>query len=552
MDMEKFDCDCDFDRELEIVLKFPVKPFILKTKKNGNISVILVHEPNQGAYKLGKSQYDCNTCGDRVRRFHNISGQDGQLLFPVEVLKNFPTMHVCHKISEMTKNTCKGPIQKMTVLQGDSVYLLPRYVGHDDAKKPYSHWYLPLSAEYQSDLSVTANFAELCEKAFHRYIISGLFSNLLSRLNSQGVTSLNLMEICLKKVNYGDRFLPAVGWLKSILDDIKTRGFVYDHLSHAQKLIFQAQHLLNAGITKDGVSQDAVCLLFQTATGNIVDLLESANSEKEMMRMCEERLSPEKYQRRTTDASEGQISMAIKQLGDFKNRVMLISELLEIIPETIVHHDSTDQVISSMDGFHAQLKKLNEKVQHKSFSDRCNSDSLSIQIKKLTTVTEFVALTREHPEISVEIECSKKSVVYLAVTTLDMEKLQPATKRHLWAFMNSKRPYHIGLNEEYTRVGHTVPMYEYTYPYKNVLFVTPDAKMTFTDNCCFPEFLDTSIRRICGTAFEGLNKTMPLSIPSKPEPLVLGLGISASTEGNRLMNPVNLLINGIKVLLTHI
>jgi hypothetical protein len=142
---------------------------------------------------------------------------------------------------------------------------------------------------------------------------------------------------------------------------------------------------------------------------------------------------------------------------------------------------------------------------------------------------------------------------YIASTTLDKSKLIDAAQRHLWAFMNSYTPATVGLRSMWTWVSHTVPMYEYTGTYKSTLFVTPGANLTGVagaDNCCFPEFLEGSIRRVCGPAFEGLNKTTKVVVPSVPH--VVGLGITAIDDAGKLYTPVELRVNGIRITLTHL
>jgi hypothetical protein len=92
-------------------------------------------------------------------------------------------------------------------------------------------------------------------------------------------------------------------------------------------------------------------------------------------------------------------------------------------------------------------------------------------------------------------------------------------------------------------------MYEYITNYRNCLFVTPKIKFPARiGNCCFPEFLTPEYRRICGTAFEGLNRTTNIGIPTG-QPMI-GIGISAKDARNQLTEPINLRIGGILVTLT--
>lgn len=559
-----------FDKDLDTMLSVQTKPLIIKTK-NGKMAVLLVHKPDPTAYSMGASQVGCWACGHRVSKLHNLEGENGQVLFPPEAIVKFSPEHLYFErysnISSMARTTCKGPIVGLMVVRGPSIGDYSRTQGADGAGVPYSHWYLPLTEEYQSDAGITAEYATLVESAVSRYVAddhintNGQFDRLIRRLIVQGTVSLDLMETCLNKVAYGKTFLPAVAWLHNILDDLSTNGLVYEHMSPTQRWVFLTKHLLNAGISKD--YHGAVCPLFQTATGNIIELLESAKDEEAMMKMCEERLSPENYQRRTADASAGQIGIAIKELGDFRNEVVPIADLLHIVPETVSCCGSASMctgagapvggaTASSMDGFRAQQQKL-VVPDTRSFAVRSGADALTSRIERTTTVRELVALGREAP-LDIEIRCaSSTNPAYIASTTLDKSKLIPEARKHLWAFLNDYSPYRIGLRSMWAPVSHIVPMYEYTGTYKSALFVTPGANLTGVagaTNCCFPVFLEGSIKRVCGPAFEGLNKTTKVVVPSVPH--AVGLGTTAAFPDGRLYCPIEIRVNGISITLTHL
>lgn len=558
-----------FDEDLDARLTVQTKPFVLNTK-NGKMAVLLVHKPDPTAYSMGESQVGCWACGHRVSKLHNLEGESGQVLFPPEAMAKFSPEHryfeLYSNISSMAQATCKGPIVGLMVVRGSSVGDYSRTQGADGAGTPYSHWYLPLTEEYQSDAGITAEYADLVERAVSRYVAddhlntNGQFDRLIRRLIIQGTVSLDLMETCLNKVTYGKTFLPAVAWLHNILDHLAAKGLVYDHMSPTQRWVFLTKHLLKAGISKDYYG--AGCPLFQTATGNIIELLESAKDEKAMMAMCEERLSPANYQRRTADASAGQIGIAINELGDFYNEVISIADLPHIVPEIVSHCGAASMytgagapaggvAASSMDGFRAQQAKL-VVSDTRSFAVRSGADALTLRISRTTTIREFVALGRDAP-LDVEIRCALMKPAYIASTTLDKSKMIDAAQKHVWAFMNSHSPITVGLRSMWTRVSHTVPMYEYTGTYKSTLFVTPGANLTGVAgvaNCCFPEFLVGSIRRVCGPAFEGLNKTTKVVVPSVPH--VVGLGTTAVDASGKLYTPVELRVNGIIITLTHL
>jgi len=208
---------------------------------------------------------------------------------------------------------------------------------------------------------------------------------------------------------------------------------------------------------------------------------------------------------------------------------------------------------SSMVGFRAQQAKL-VAPDTRSFAVRSGVDALAARIRGITKVSQFLELAREHPELIVEMNVTGHTPVYIASTTLDADKLAPCAKRFLWAYMNNQLPATVGVRSTWVPVSHTVPMFVCTGTHKNILWVTPAASMTgVKSQCCFPAFLDTSVQRVCGPAFEGLNKTTQVVVP--PAPHVVGFGTSATKvdkTGDVLYSPVTLRINSTQVTLTHL
>ena len=64
----------------------------------------------------------------------------------------------------------------------------------------------------------------------------------------------------------------------------------------------------------------AVAFFCQTGK-QLIDLMKDAHDEKSMAILCNARLDPRNYQRPTAEPSAGQVTEAIKHLGDFTNTV---------------------------------------------------------------------------------------------------------------------------------------------------------------------------------------------------------------------------------------
>lgn len=522
----------------------PVNPLIVKDIDGSTLSFLFQHDVPIGsrtiAYRKMKLLDNCHTCADRFGQTHAISDLDQSIwdCFS-EVDPHYIHCTDYKKLAVFAASSCDSSITDLILLDQDFLF------GHTVMVGGWHHITRLVTSDHQTVKNSTRT--QLILDAIPRYVTSGLFNRFLTKLIPQGTVSLNLMKTCLNKAAYGHTFIPAVNWCTSVLADLATHTKKWDHFSPKEKISFALHHIIRAGLSKD--FNGSVAMLFQTASGNIIGLLEDAKSESAMTMMCEERLSPQNYQRRTADASSGQIFNAIKYLGDFKNTIMTDIRAKELIPEIVCHGqeiaDQSDNT-SSMTGFAVQLEKTKVSKATSSFANRCGKSSIDVEITDIKTVRDFVKFTRVYPEIKVEVSVSSGEVAYVAETTLDNEKIN---HRHLWGFMNGRSNSEFGLTGQWTTVSHTIPMYEYISGHKCVLFVTPAIKSTSNfSNCCIPIFLTSQYNRICGAAFEGLNRTTKISVPTGL--LMAGIGSSVVDTYNKLHSPINLRIGGIQVTLS--
>ena len=108
--------------------------------------------------------------------------------------------------------------------------------------------------------------------------------------------------------------------------------------------------------------------------------------------------------------------------------------------------------------------------------------------------------------------------------------------------MNRRSLSDFGMRGTWLTVTNVLPMWKYAgageaLP-KNVLFIIEGAEpKTSMQNCCFPVFLSSECKRVCGPAFERLNTTMDLGMPDAG-PYALGIGTSAANESGRITKPL--------------
>lgn len=529
----------------------PVSPLIVTDDDGEKFSFLFVHQVRLGnqekARSMMKKALKCTQCATSFGVLHNVSDQDGSIWKKLETTPS----HYCHhealaRMGSLAHIAVEMPIVELLMLETSTV--------NDDAEKSggFSHIVRTVSP---TDITTCKNDERitLIKQCVGRYVTSGLFCRFMDRLNRQDLNSLNLMKTCLDKTPYGHIFLPAVLWCQAILTNFKSHAKPWSFFSPKEKIAFALEHIIRGNLAKD--SFGSVSLLFQTAYGNIVDLLEDAKSEDAMIKLCANRLNPENYQRRTADATLQQVQIAIKSLGDFTNWIMTKEQAEKLIPEMVTHGvavltptepiSSIDST-SSMTGFMAQMAIAKAKQTHlPSFASRCDKSSQDVDILGIKTLHDFVKVTRQNPNLKVEIDSGSHSVAYVASTTLDK-----IVHRHPWAFMNYSASF-CGLRDSWKEVSYTIPMYEYIEGHKNAIFVIKNFRPTSRlGNCCFPEFLTPEYRRTCGPAFEGLNRTTQITVPDGT--IMVGLGVSAKDLCGTLTSPVKLRVNGIIITLTQL
>jgi hypothetical protein len=533
---------------------------------NGLYAGYVVHDPEEDAVTkpLVKAACSCRTCAWRYCSLHNVSGKAGvpALFHSADVHADTPFWD----LARTSETVCRRDATGMVFVHADTTSLFD----YPETEGGYRHFTVPVTGVPET---ATKDRARLADVAVKRYITkSSIFDDLLVRLFRQSQGSLDIMTSCLDEAVYGDRWKPAVKWLESMLAVAPTKA-AFDAMTDAQKLVFKTDALLRAGISPDagsGSGRDtysAVSPLLQTAKDNVLRLLETADTKAGMTAFITATLSPTTYQRRTAEATAGQVTNALKTLGDFTNTVMTIPKLLEVVPEdAIVAHKvrSTDPTSAAV-GFAAQLAKAGaagagagssgsgggskKPTKFMSFEEKT-------AVSRISSVEAFVKYTRSHPDAVVEM-CPMGHAILIVDTTLPKEHLIPACARHTWAFDQYFDRYLSVPKTPWIPVTHTLLLYKYTGEYKNIAFLVAPSACALRKsppNFCFPVFLETAIRRTCGSAFEGLKNTSTMALPEgytpNKTPVAVGFGTSVK-DGitGSLIEPVKLRVDGMEMTL---
>ncbi len=508
-----------------------IESYIVK-KEDGSIIVFNVTQPLDDSQRLSltvssnKLTGNCRTCNEREQKFSTLINRDGTHPF----LSFDPDSGPAREMKSVVDAPRKGSYG-ISIIDNEDVFDFRLETG------TYTHFHL------SADVLTTPEIdKQLYEAAHHCYVEEKLIMRLLVRLCSNGLDgahiSLTLMEEIMHTVTYGTKFLGSIRWLLKVVNYLRETGQTPTQMSKFDSFMLSTKALFWAPI-----AIGPVCTFYHQANDNILGLLEDAKTEKAMRRMVEKRLNPNDYQRPTSKPSDGDIENAMKILGDFTNSLMTTDEV-EALPHT-VKINGKPQLISSMAAF-AAMKKT-KKSGPGGFAARVGKDTESIVIDNIVTLTDLVLYFRENPDTDLEVQTTTLKPIYIALTSL----LDVCRYPHLWAFMNKRSSTYIGLGG-WKSVSAMVPIYEYAPNHQNFMFICkgahPGKKMT---NCCFPEFLAMEHRRTCRKAFEELNKTMPLVIPTNG-PYALGVGTSGKSENGKLTMSVILKINGIKKTFTKL
>lgn len=570
---------------VKIVAASLVKPLKFKTISGHQVSLLYRHTV---PYALCSSmqlaagkQFGCRECMHRVPKLFSLSDEKGPVFFSADqhdATAKFEDLVKTHTtFRELASQVDKCPIEGFEIVKTRSLF---NFSAQTDG---YGHWQVNVA---DADVSTVVDLS-IIESALHRYVPE-LMPNLVHKLVGQtdekyakedvgaAIESLDLMEKCLQKVAYGNTFLPALRWLRSIALDIKDTGL--RALTSKQKWALYAKHLLLSPIKSD--LQGAVCPFYHTANHNVVDLLCKAKDEDAMIALIKDRVDPQNYQRRDTTASitDNEVEIGIRYLGDFVNTIMTHAEAAELPHAFVVGKGRADcdremskdqkdvgenkvgQVskleekdIVGAKGIDGAKEKINTVVPGGSVEALKNliaarkkpvasqfaarNAAAHAGASGINTVSELLAYLEEHPQTKVSIKTTGMSCAYLAKTTL---REDARAFPHFWAFFKSWTPSNYGLGE-WADVVSIVPMYKYIKGGQSAMFVVDGVKLkqAIVGNCCFPSFLSSSFTRVCGKTFERLNTLTNVLVPVG-ESAAFALGTSAKDESGTVLTPVTL------------
>jgi len=530
----------DYHAKLRIMAdKTAHPPPILQTVDGKKVVLALQHKNSdtpllKKAVKLARSIDNCKTCQERVRKFFSLSipDKDGR---PIPLfLRNAETTPAPYdQLARMNQTFCgEMEITGIRILVGDLLFGYQEEEGEDPRQERtlYHHFHVRLPDKTDWDVDNL-----LLDKAFRRYcpeLLPNMLRTLMPSTTYKIRASLECIRDAIPEITYGDKIAPSVTWLLRVVDRFESLGKTPVQLTPAQRWLLCAEILLWTPISPDGLDEsNAVSCIIQQAHNNVLPVMSSANNRPALINILNHRLSPENYQRRTAAPTEGQVQNAMVGLGDFTNTIMTLSEAAKIPGAVVVGSGSK----SSMSAFQSMIKEAAPVT----LADKCGP--------AIHGLRDLVRYAREHPNADIHLDASALSSVYVARTTLCPERLAVP---YMWSFQQdtSYTTKVFPFSGTWTRITVILPQYE-TMQYKNILFLLRgcDRIPAEVKNCCFPEFLSVSVRRVCGSAFEMLNNKIRLPVPTMEPAIGRGTSVSAA---DKLISPLRVLVEGREFTLT--
>jgi hypothetical protein len=544
-------------------------PPVLFTVDGKKVVMAFEHKNNstsclRKATKLARSIDHCNICEERVRKFFPLSIPDKDGCGIPLFLNPDTTPEPYKKLARRNEKYCaETAITGLCILTSDFLLDYPEEEGMDPRMEGrlFHHFHVRLPEKTDEGVEV-----DLLHKAFHRYcpeLLPGMLDTLLplskwtlnnglAEMIKDIKTSLECIRDAIPEITYGENIRPSVSWLWRVVERFEWMRKMPDQLTPHQRWLFCAEILLWTPISPDGLDhQNAVSCVIQQAHNNVIPVMSSANNRSALIKIMNHRLSPLNYQRRTAAPTVGQVQNALQGLGDFTNRIMTLTEAAKIPGAVVVGFHQ--QPVSSMEAFSSMIKEARATAATDPVQPKKSPWGLAAKCgPQIHGLRDLVKYARAHPESKMHLDASgTMESVYVAHTTLSAEK---RCVPYLWAFHgdskenseSKKKVFPFG--GQWTEIAVIIPQYE-TLIQQNAIFLLRGGDHVPADtlNCCFPSFLNVAVRRVCGPAFEKLNKKIRLPVPTKEPAIGRGTSVRA---GNKLIFPVRVLVEGKEIMLT--
>jgi hypothetical protein len=434
----------------------------------------------------------CNTCKTRLRLLLRMRDSNGDPFFMTGPKNIYPDKYI-----PLWDAAHSGTVTSVLVVE-------PSHFGLYSTGK-WDHFSIG-TVTIVPGIKDRANYQRLLDKYIP--IATKLFTdNGVSGIHK----SLNTLIEILPNVTYGVKLLESATWFrKHIIEN-------FSHLDRIKQLNILTSALLDLKYCNEIGSGDVTIPLYHQLSKNTLDALAVCNSIEQLTALLKDRLSPLTYQVKTVEASNGQINMAMKHIGDFETELMTISSAIK--------HGAIE--IKEKQKYMALSAFTNMKVSKSGaagFASRSNS-----HIKIIKTMKDLMENVKNGLINDLEVSVSGQIPVY----AIDFIGLKDGVYQtpYSWGFANGLSPSIFNMNG-WQKVVAILPIKS------SFLFICDGAlpNLRNMEPCCHVNLLTDEYNKSCGAAFGNLKNHMILQINGK-EQFAIGVGVSLNPKSLTDENP---------------
>ena len=463
-------------------------PTVLTTEftKEMEEAIINVLPASFGLGSGNNNCMSCNTCKNRLRLLLRMRDSNGNPFFMTGPKNNYPD-----KYSPLWDAARMGCVNSVLVVE-------PSQFGLYSTGK-WDHFSIG-TVTIVPDIKDHANYQRLLDK----YI--PIATNLFTVNGISGIhKSLNTLIEILPNVTYGVKLLESATWFrKHIIEN-------FCHVDRIKQLNILTTALLDLKYCNEIGSGDVTIPLYHQLSKNTLDALAVCSSVEQLTALLKDRLSPLTYQVKTVEASNGQINMVMKHIGDFETHLMTISSAIKHgaieIKETQKYMDM-------------KLSKSGAA----GFASRSNSP-----IKIIKTMKDLMENVKNGLINGLEVSVSGQIPVY----AIDFIGLKDGVYQtpYSWGFANGLSPSVFNMYGWQKVVA--------ILPIKSSFMFICDGALPNPLNigpCCHVNLLTDEYNKSCGAVFGNLRNHMIVQINGK-EQFAIGVGVSLNAKSLTDENP---------------
>jgi hypothetical protein len=411
--------------------------------------------------------------------------------------------------------------------------------GFVDTKGGFPHINLPLPIEIPNETLV------LYHALYYRYIKLGQLIRLIERAIIQGQASFDLMIASCDAVSNTDKYLPALKWVKTILEKLEESPVPLDKMDLLQQFMFFMPFLLETHFAPDA-SNGVISFHCHYLSECINKLLGKAEDIADLEAKMARNVDPTKLGIKTAPATERQLQSFRDMVGSFT--------VTAANPDDLPSGVRVSQSIEPGAAIARPSEQPGAAIAHpaRGFASRVLNRDI---IPSIRTIDALFRYCVTNPTVKLSVK-KYRNVMLIGTTTMDEKYLSVP---YFWGYPQIKNsstkkdepvpPEMYGMSQEWLKVTHIIPMWKDCKNHtigRNAMFVIEGATYPTPIRLGSGLFLDSKYH-----AHERAFQEMLPIMTVNPGPTALGLGISARDQYNSIF-PIQFRLDGIDITISYL